>query len=153
MSVSPVTNKVVQEHWGVLVLTLILVGRRKWRLNCTLQGSWCVLTWLHRLPLPLLGASVSLDLTGRKNRQRHTENMCAHQMKTQNINKRSTDSPSTSRAFHRCSDKLDRLQSGVSRWRTSSRRISSTDSLQSLWCNSRSLTGEAATKHHTSIYF
>lgn len=52
--------------------------------------------------------------------------------------------PSTSRAFHRGSDWLserpDREQSGVSRWSTSSRRISNTDSLQSRWCTSPSLT-------------
>lgn len=53
-----------------------------------------------------------------------------------------TSLPSTSRASHRGSEKPDRRQSGVSRCRTSSRRISSTDSLQSLWCNSASLTDQ-----------
>lgn len=52
--------------------------------------------------------------------------------------------PSTSRAFQRGSDlhsdRLDRQQSGVSRCSTSSLRISSTDSLQSRWCTSTSLT-------------
>lgn len=68
-ALSPVTTKGVQEHWGALVLTRTLVERRVWRLNCTLQGLWCVLTWVHLVPLP--GPSASLDLIGMKQGWKH----------------------------------------------------------------------------------
>lgn len=60
--------------------------------------------------------------------------------------------PSTSRAFHRgsdwLSDRTDRQESGANRSRTSSRRISRTDSLQSRWCISPSLTRRNLSDHY-----